>query len=225
MAEHASDETVTVAEVRDLLRRAVLTLAAVPDPDGRFLAGRTTWWPEVVRDVREAYGYSPPRVRRFAPTPHDVQVYLDVLSWLAWYARERDGERARLVIAWAMDVPMWRMAVQFRKTERTLNRWLNEVAEAIVSRFSSEVRKILLDECPKCPSFSTSNQYEGNCDSPSVHPFPSTPNTWIADGEKPSADETIPAVGEDRARLVKRIERGNAKRKRATKRGFPSPRK
>ena len=78
-----------VAGVKEALRRAVLTLIAVPDPDKKFLRVAGPRW-EVVRDSAEAYGWTPERVR-FAPTPHDVEVYLEVLGWLTWYERRHDA--------------------------------------------------------------------------------------------------------------------------------------
>jgi hypothetical protein len=224
MADHAS-ERAALAAVRDLLRRAVLTLAALPDPDGRFLAARTTWWPEVVRDVHEAYGYAPPRVRRFAPTPHDVSVCLEVLGFLAWHRRAHGDNQVRLFLAWALGTPKWLLGQRIGRSEDTVMRRIDELAIAIANEFAHRIGKILFDKCGECSANSLSNQYEGNSDSPSIHSLPTTPKAWIAEGERPSADETIPAVAADRSKLVERIERENRNREKAKKRERSGPRK
>lgn len=136
--ERAADDR--LAEVRELLRRAVLTLAAVTDPDARFRHGPASWGLEVVNDVNEAYGYAPPRVRRFAPTPQDVDIYLEVMGWLAWYGREVDRDDMRLFLAWAMGVPKWVLAQRRRLSESTIRRRIDAVASTIAARCGVEVR-------------------------------------------------------------------------------------
>jgi hypothetical protein len=195
---------------REALRRAILTLAALPDPDQRYLRYVTPNI-SVVRDAAEAYGWTPARVR-FFPTPFDCSVYLEVLGWLSWYDREipQGGHAVRIVMAWATGCEYWQLSRRFSCSERTLRRKIDGVADTIGHTFEPEVHKLLLDPCHECPPKCHSSLDEWN----SVHDLISSPEYWIASGAKPCADLTIPEIIKDRNRTIRRIERGNAKRRR-----------
>ena len=100
---------VDIQRLRELLRRSVLTLAAVPDSDLRYRLGPRTAWPEFVRHARDAYGSAPPRFRTFHPTRQDLSIYLEALSWLAWYRRNYGEETVRVFIGWCFGAAMWQL--------------------------------------------------------------------------------------------------------------------
>jgi hypothetical protein len=195
---------------REAIRRAILTLAALPDPDQRYLRYVTPNI-SVVRDAAEAYGWTPARLR-FFPTPFDCSVYLQVLGWLSWYERSiTQGTHAvRIVMAWATGCEYWRLSKRFSCSERTLRRKIDGVADTIGSRFEPEIYKLLLDGCHECPPKCHPSLDEWN----SVSDLLTSPEYWIANGPKPCGDLTNPAIIKDRNRTIRKIERGNAKRRR-----------
>jgi hypothetical protein len=67
--------------IEERILRAFKTLRAMPDPDARFRVLHN-YWPDMVRDVADAYGYNDATLPRFRPTPVDVGDYLTALSWL-----------------------------------------------------------------------------------------------------------------------------------------------
>lgn len=69
-----------VQEVEDRLLRACKTLRALPDRERGFQTVRGCW-PEMLREVEEAYGYTEERMPRFRPSPSDVSDCLTALAW------------------------------------------------------------------------------------------------------------------------------------------------
>lgn len=69
--------------------RALQTLFVIPDRERRFMCIGSAW-PPYVREFMDAYSPDESAQARFRPTPRDVSIYLDVLSWgrgldrLAW---------------------------------------------------------------------------------------------------------------------------------------------
>lgn len=124
----------------ELVRRSVLTLAAVSDPDRRFQSPPKSCLPPSVREVNEAYGWDPPKVRRFQPTARDVDRYLTVLHWLGQLSAEPGGERdVKLLVARAYGTPWWKLAERFRRSEATLKRWQSGAIARLMARHWREV--------------------------------------------------------------------------------------
>ena len=73
--------------MREIVRIAIMTLAALRDPDRRY-QGFASMPQNVVHDVREAYGYSSATVREFIPSAFHISQMEVVLPWLAWVRRE-----------------------------------------------------------------------------------------------------------------------------------------
>lgn len=216
IAAGQSDDAVGL--MKDKLRRAVLTLLAVPDPDKKFLRVVGPKW-VVVRDSAEAYGWTPERVQ-FSPTPRDVEVYLVVLGWLSWYERQHESDRKRdslvkILIAWATGAEYWQLARRFACSERTLRRRLDGLAAALLHQFEDAFQKLFLDNCPGCRPNVDSSSYHDDLASDETTAPPRQPQSFIADGAKPSANLAIPEVSAARTELIERIERGNRRRQRA----------
>ena len=139
-----------IAATRELLERAVKTLRAVPDPDARFLRTKSGMWPEMLQSVHEAYGYAPPRVRTFRPTPRDVSVYLEVLDWLGWLSTQTNGERdVKIIVAVAMGSPFFALGQRYGRSDRTLVRWHENAIASLYRRFRSEVNELRFDTLAK----------------------------------------------------------------------------
>lgn len=120
--------------MREIVKRAVMTLAALRDPDRRYL-GWSRLPVAVVHDVAHAYGYSAASVRNFAPTPHEVAQMEVVLPWLAWLRREEGEAACRRFLAWSMGTPLWRIGQRERCSERTILNRMDRSICAIIHRF------------------------------------------------------------------------------------------
>jgi Domain of unknown function (DUF6362) len=120
--------------VRELVRYAILTLATVRDPDARYqgLAKLPAW---VVHDVRDAYGYSTPSVRRFVPTPRHITQMELLTPWLAWLRREHGDLELRRLMAWAMGVPYWKLCDRERCSDITIKRRIDRSIALMVEQF------------------------------------------------------------------------------------------
>src|SRR5574340_1738440 len=113
--------------LKDIIRRAVLTLAVLPDREEGWLSYRSSW-PEFARDINEAYGYSAPRARRFRPTAKDVAQLDVVLPWLSFIKREESSFAVRRICAWAFGAPLWR-----------IGQWDNCSADTVMRRIDRSV--------------------------------------------------------------------------------------
>ncbi len=76
--------------VAERLEEAADTLRRLPPVRVR---GHASSWPEVVRDVREAYGWDEARPRLGPPSPAAIDAMDEALRWLAWL----EPDEARLV--------------------------------------------------------------------------------------------------------------------------------
>lgn len=120
--------------LREIVRRSVMTLAALRDPDRRYV-GWSTLPANIVHDVRDAYGWSSASVRGFAPSPHEVGQMEVVLPWLAWVRREESDAACRRILGWAMGAPVWRLAQREGCSERTIHNRIDRSVVAIIRRF------------------------------------------------------------------------------------------
>ncbi|WP_342643462.1 DUF6362 family protein [Rhodoligotrophos ferricapiens] len=130
--QHLEARADGIAETADRIRRAILTMAAIPDPDARFVYSGVTLDYRAVRDVREAYGWDEARARRFRPTPRDIDDLLVIWKALAWLVQKPNGRRdLKLLMARAFDTPWWKLGMIFGRDERTLRRWQDGAVTAV----------------------------------------------------------------------------------------------
>lgn len=116
------------ARTWELIRRAVLTHDALPGKRRASLVARI----DIVREINEAYGYTDVRPPRFAASPRDVSNMLPVLGWLCRHRRKNNGERDfKLMLARARNVPWWKLATKFGRSERQVQRWLDGAVTGI----------------------------------------------------------------------------------------------
>src|SRR3990167_6073221 len=117
--------------MREIIRRAVMTLAALRDPDRRFM-GWSRLPVHVVHDIQEAYGYSSASVRGFSPSPQEVDQMEIVLPWLAWL-RQSEGDLAcRRILGWAMGAALWRLGQREKCSDRTVTNRIDRSIAAII---------------------------------------------------------------------------------------------
>lgn len=132
--------------VREVIRYAVMTLAALRDPDRRF-QGWSRLPVGIVRDVQEAYGYSSASVRNFAPSPKEVEQMEIVLPWLAWVRREEGETAIRRILAWSMGASLWRLGQREKCSDRTITNRIDRSVSAIIKHFfGPEVVVEVIDE-------------------------------------------------------------------------------
>lgn len=130
------DEQKLIADLWRIVERAWRTLATVKDPDARFLGlSEPAMYRNVVRDVREAYGYSSASARSFTPTPEDVSRMEFVMEWMAWLRRQEGEDAIRRMIGRAMGVPVWQLAQRERCSERTIKNRIDRSLAAILWEF------------------------------------------------------------------------------------------
>ena len=123
-----------LASLREVVRRAWRTLAALRDPDLHYFR-RGGWLFTVVREVGEAYGYAAARVRAFQPTSLDVSRMETVMGWMAWL-RRTEGELAiKRLIGWSMGAPLWQMARREGCSERTVVNRIDRSLNAVLKAF------------------------------------------------------------------------------------------
>jgi hypothetical protein len=222
-----ADISPDVAKVRELLRRAILTLAVVPDPDLRYRLGPKGCWPSIVREARDAYGYAPPKMRAYHPTPEDQSRYLDVLAWLRWYEAEfpeSGPQTVKLFIAWTFGTAMWQLQQRCKTNRRhpatpqTVRARMDGLVRAIAKRFNEDVLLAAIDEFTELEQIAGNPEYVGNSAETDLRALPTSPKACIS-----ATSEPMTAKEEARAHaaLTKRLERNrlrslDRKRKRAS---------
>ena len=173
---------VDIQTLRELLRRSVLTLAAVPDSDLRFRLGPRTAWPEFVRHARDAYGSAPPRVRIFQPTRQDLTIYLEALSWLAWYRRTHGEETIRVFIAWCFGAAIWQLQERVSTNRRrpcsptTVHNRIFTMILAIAVQFPEGTRKCV-DNVGGLTNFAAARSEDEKLSS-DLRNLPKSPKSW-----------------------------------------------
>jgi len=88
----------TEEQVRARLAEAMQVLRKLPEDATSRPSTQTVRWPEVVRDIAEAYGYGEARAR-LRPTPAEIGRLDQTLPWLFLIA---DGQQRLAVIGVAM---------------------------------------------------------------------------------------------------------------------------
>jgi hypothetical protein len=117
----------TLAAVKEMLRRAWLTLLSIENTS-RGPAPPRTAWPSFPADSNTAYAATPLSVRTFSATPQDRTNYLDVLGWFAEYVNptldpqiapipERI-ETVRIFKAWVCGASMWQLQQRMTTNRR-----------------------------------------------------------------------------------------------------------
>lgn len=123
------------ATVKEIIRRAIVTLWTLKDPDRKYLAARSSsWLLSVVRERSESYGWA---TYGFEPTPHDISQMEIVAGWLAWLRRTEGEQSLRRLIAWTLGVQTWRIGQREKCSERTIRNRMDRSVAAIIRQFAA----------------------------------------------------------------------------------------
>lgn len=131
-----------------LIRRAVLTIRALPDNERRWLGGPRSPAPDPIRSLAESYDSEAARAEtaraaRFRPSPADVSRCLEVLSWLTWLGRRNDGRRdVAIITARAFGTPFWKLARRYGRSDETIRRWEAGAIAAIALTFRDAIGRM-----------------------------------------------------------------------------------
>ncbi len=139
-------------QARELLRRAVLTDAAMPrvGPHG-YRSSLPEMSPqdrveEFGRDAARALSFYmremlAQRADRFRPTRTDIARCNDVLTWLAWLRMqgEEGKEGARIIRLNACTVPYVQIALKYSVDDRTVRRWHVKAVTRIAAKFPEQI--------------------------------------------------------------------------------------
>jgi hypothetical protein len=174
-----------IAPLRELLRRAVLTMFVVPDSDAHYRRGLKTAWPEFVRHQRDAYGWASPAVKMFEPTRHDLTVYLEAWSWLDWYQRAHPvhgEETAKNFIRWCRGASNWQLQERTTTNRRrpcsaqTVKDRRDAMILAIASHFPDATRKCV-DNYGELEKFAGTQLEDAELSS-DLRDLPKPPKNW-----------------------------------------------
>ena len=116
-------------DVERRLVRACRTLRVLPDHEQKFFRMMSPW-PEVVREISDAYGYTAATAPKFHPTPRDVS---DMLTALAWV---RPLSKKEFQIIW------WR---SFGLSFRTIGDRIRRSDETARSRYRDALYQVWLE--------------------------------------------------------------------------------
>ena len=167
--------------VRELLRRAILTLCAIPDPDARYRRNPQTAWPGILQDPYHAYGAAPPRYRHFHPTAADLSRYLPVLDWLLWYEHVSSHGREAVSLFWARThgSAWWPLEQRFRKCRTTLYNRVEAMIGAIATRYRDDILLYRIDGLNILNNSEPNHGYGGNCAESDLADLPTSPKAVI----------------------------------------------
>ena len=127
---------VLLASLKETVREAWLTLAALPDPDARFRRGLGFGW---VFQTVDAYKSDDPTRCKPTPSPEDVSEAEAVFEWLSWLRRQRPPSGGKFSIIrigrWASGMTNLRMAEIEGCSEKTIRNRIDRSVAEILSEF------------------------------------------------------------------------------------------
>jgi hypothetical protein len=125
-----------LATLKVIIRRAIVTLWTLKDPDRRYLSqgGATAWLLPVVRERSESYGWAS---YGFEPTPQDISQMEVVAVWLAWLRRTEGLQAIRRLIAWTLGIPTTRLGKREGVSDQTIRNRIDRSIVAIMNEFAS----------------------------------------------------------------------------------------
>lgn len=132
-----TDEQIAIdalAVLKEIVRRAIVTLWTLKDPDRKYLNPNISGWLlSTVRERSESYGWAS---YGFEPTPHDISQMEIVAGWLAWLRRTEGEQSLRRLIAWTLGVQTWKIGMREKCSERTIRNRIDRSIVAIIRQFA-----------------------------------------------------------------------------------------
>lgn len=119
------------AALKVVIKRAIIVLDAMGDSELRFQQTAQVW-KRAIDDAGMAYGWTETRVR-FIPTAREIAQAEVVADWLTWLGVHHGG--VGLLVAWANDDPIWRIAEREKCSERTIHNRIDRSVAAILKEF------------------------------------------------------------------------------------------
>lgn len=122
-----------LALMKAIVRRAIMTLFTIKDPDRKYLnAGQSGWLLSTVRERAESYGWAS---YGFEPLPSDISQMEVVAGWLAWLRRTEGEQSIRRLIAWTLGVQTWKIGMREKCSEQTIRNRIDRSIVAIMRQF------------------------------------------------------------------------------------------
>ncbi len=119
------------AALKIIIKRGILVLDAMGDIDAKFRSAGI--WGLTVDDAWHAYGQNRARVR-LVPTARESAQAEIVGDWLLWLGRTQGG--VELLVSWAHEHPIWRLAERPRVSETTIHNRIDRSVGAILREFN-----------------------------------------------------------------------------------------
>lgn len=126
-----------IAMVKARLREAAATLKRMRLEKGDYPNQRLAWWPEVVRQASEAYGYHAAKTVRIMPDPAAIDRMEEALRWLLWL----DNGNQRLVWARAEKITWRQLETADGRSRETLRKAHDAALAVIIGRLAAVRRK------------------------------------------------------------------------------------
>ena len=123
-----------IAMVKARLREAAATLKRMHLERWDYPSQRTAWWPDVVRQVSDAYGYQDTHMARSVPAPGAIDSMEEVIRWLLWL---EDGDR-KLVWLRAERVTWRQLEDTDGRSRETLRKMYDKALAVIVGRLADK---------------------------------------------------------------------------------------
>jgi hypothetical protein len=137
----------SLAVMKEIVRRAIVTLWTLKDPDRKWLTQRpSSWLLSTVRERSESYGWAE---YGFEPTPHDISQMEIVATWLAWLRRTEGEQALRRLIAWTLGVQTWKIGRREQCSEQTVRNRIDRSIVAMMRQFSGADFTVETVEDPK----------------------------------------------------------------------------
>ena len=126
-----------IAMVKARLREAAATLKRMRLERWDVPSQRTAWWPDVVRQASESYGYDETKTPWVVPSPGAIDRMEEVLGWLLWL---ENGDQ-RLVWARASRLTWRQLETNDGRSRETLRKVYDKALGVIVAQLAEKPRK------------------------------------------------------------------------------------
>lgn len=140
----------TADEVKYQLKEAADTLKAMRLSGRDFPSVKQTYWPDVVRDAMDCYGYDAATLRRPIPDAEKIDRMDRALPWLLWLEKEQ----RRIVWARSSGIPWRYLEDMDGRSDRTLRGIYGLAIDVIVRRLNAATVDLSIEQVfgTRCPA-------------------------------------------------------------------------
>lgn len=118
--------------VKAQLREAAATLKRMRLEKGDYPSQRTAWWPDIVREATDAYGYNNTSTTLGAPAPAAIDRMEEALRWILWL----EDSSQRIVWARAEKITWRQLEAHDGRCRDTLRKLHDRGLAVIVERLA-----------------------------------------------------------------------------------------